>query len=148
MKAKSPDKYVGAFLLNKNLLFDTYILDMIELNINDLQSNVVVTLELATKPFFIFKFTHVLTKDIVSFVAGPDISQYKYRYNEFVINTSVLFAGKKQGEWHYIIYQSDTDDLTVQNDPLEYGKMLLSKDESSVFTQYEGAEIKYKAYGN
>lgn len=121
---------------------------MLELNKNDTQSNIVVTLELATKPYFIFKFTHVLTKDTVTFLAGADISPYTYRYNEFIINTLDLFGTKKDGEWHYIVYQSDTADITVQDDPLEYGKMRLTENNTFAFIKYEDTPITYKSYGS
>ncbi len=121
---------------------------MLELNKNDLQSSIVLTLELATKPYFIFAFTHVLTKEKVTFVSDQDVSLFPYRYNEFILNTMELFGTKNNGEWHYVIYQSDIPDSSVQDDPLEYGKMILSQNETFAFVKYEDTPITYKSYGN
>lgn len=121
---------------------------MLELIKTDAVSNIVVTLELATKPYFIFKFVHVTTKETITFVAGADLSLYPYRYNEFAIQTATLFGTKKEGEWHYIVYQSNTADITVQDDPLEYGKMFLISDSAPIFTPYQGTPTTFKSYGN
>src|SRR4051812_47531112 len=77
-------------------------------------------------PFYLFAFTHVLTKEVVAFVlaSADDESNYPQRYNQFTINPSVLFAGFQVGEWHYKIYEqaSDTNlDPILSGAVLEYG---------------------------
>lgn len=125
---------------------------MLEFKQNDISATLILTLtESVTLPApnYLFVFTNVTTKDVVAFVLlnGADISLYKYRYNKFLINPSVLFAGKNNGEWHYGVYEQAS---AVNLDPtglnnLEYGKMMLNRAVDFAVTKYD-APTSYKAY--
>lgn len=127
---------------------------MLELHTGQSGEKIIVTLtELATldSPNYLFVFEHVLTKAIIAFVAGADESLFTYRFNQFDIDTSVLFLDKPSGEWHYRAYEqasdSNTDpDLALQP-ALEFGKMLLYGAEQFEFDMYN-EPVTYKAYGS
>lgn len=102
------------------------------------------------EPYFLFVFTHVLTKQVVSFIKAStvDESDFQDRYNQFTINTAVVFLNKAIGEWHYKIYEqaSDTNiDVTLTGAVLEYGKMILDRATAFAYTQYNGSQT-YNAY--
>lgn len=102
----------------------------------------VVTLEEATLDFFLFIFTHVLTKEVVQIVL-TDLTNSRDRYSTFQIDTSILFANKHLGEWHYEVYEQETESGDPTN-LLENGKMMLTNEEFE-FTMYQ-APLTYKAY--
>jgi hypothetical protein len=94
-----------------------------------------------TDPYFLFVFTHVLTKQVVSFIkySGDDESDYITRYNQYTINPSVVFDDKPIGEWHYKIYEqasSTNTDISLTGDILEYGKMRLDRATEFEFDMY------------
>lgn len=106
---------------------------MLELQAGQTGQKIIVTLnELQTldEPNYLFRFVHVLTKQVISFIRGQadDESGYPSRYNQFDINTAVTFLNKPVGEWHYTVYEQVG---AVNTDPdlatglLESGKMLL-----------------------
>lgn len=105
---------------------------------------IIVTLtELVTAndPIYVFTFTHVVTKEVVTFTktTDDDFSNYPERYNEFQINPSAIFAGYQVGEWHYIVTEQQT--ATV----LEYGKLYLDRGNDFSFTKYDNATT-FKTY--
>ena len=80
------------------------------------------------------------TKDQVKFVLNStaDLSLYPGRYNDFVINTSIVFNGKTIGQWSYHVYEQDSSTNTNTTGLLEVenGKMILTTDQYN----YEGYE--------
>lgn len=115
---------------------------MLEFKQTDVTTDLILTLtELVSidNPFYLFVFTHVLTKDIVAFI-GTDTSSFPGRYNQFTINPSVVFANKQPGEWHYKIYEQVSAvnlDPALSGAVLEYGKMILDRDPAFSFEMYE-----------
>lgn len=101
-------------------------------------------------PYYLFVFTNVLTKEVVSFIkaTGQDESDFKSRYNKFTINPSTVFANKSIGEWHYKVYEqvssSNTDEEST-GAVLEYGKLRLDRATAFEFTKYN-EDTTYKAY--
>jgi hypothetical protein len=103
-----------------------------------------------TNAYYLFVFTHITTKEIVSIVIpfSSDLSNYKNRYNKFLVNTSALFAGKSVGQYIYNVYEqaSGTNtDTTLTGGLLETGKMNLLKAEAFNYTEYNTA-TNYTAY--
>lgn len=124
---------------------------MLELHTGQSGEKIVVTLtELQTlsNPYYLFVFEHITTKNIVAFVAGADESLFPYRYNQFDVNTAILFDNQPPGQWNYTAYEqvSPTNiDPTLATGILEYGKMILYKINEFEFEQYN-EPVKYKAY--
>lgn len=122
---------------------------MLEFKQNDTAELILTLTELVTidDPTFLFVFTHVLTKNVVAFIAA-DESLFTHRYNKFTINAAVLFSGQPPGEWHYKIYQQAS---AINLDPLlaegilEYGKLILDRTTDFSFTMYDQPTI-YKTY--
>lgn len=116
---------------------------MIEFANTETEYNFIFTLtELVTvsDPIYDFVFTHVLTKQTVSFSLTPadDISLFQERYNEFLIDvTQFYFDGAGIGEWHYVVTEHQTGII------LEQGKMIITRDFN--YTKYAGA-TNYTAY--
>ncbi len=106
---------------------------MLQFKQSDIEATLIVTLtEKVTigVPYYLFVFTHVLTKDVVKFIKSidEDESAYTNRYNQFTINPSVIFAGQQPGEWHYKVYEKDSEtDLTANGNILEEGKFILDR---------------------
>ncbi len=123
---------------------------MLEFKQNDTAAEMILTLtENVTidNPYFLFVFTHVLTKNIVAFIAA-DESLFIGRYNKFTINATVLFSGQPIGEWHYKIYEQASPsniDPALSGAILEYGKMILDRATEYAPVMYNGATT-YKAY--
>ena len=126
---------------------------MLQFKQDDTEAELILTLtELVTitEPFYLFVFTHVANKDKVLFALfyDEDQSEYPTRYNQFTINPSTVFAGKQSGEWHYRVYQQETDS-TIEPDStdnlLEYGKLYLDRSTEFEYSQYEST-TSYKAY--
>lgn len=124
---------------------------MIYLNTANNSDKIVVTLtELTTieSPFYLFVFTHVLTKQVIAFIAGADESTHPERYNQFDIDTAVVFEDAPNGEWHYVAYQQDNDENTnpaLTDGEVENGKMVLTTGAELEYTQYN-SDTTYKAY--
>ena len=117
---------------------------MLQFKIDSTAERILLTLtELVTvvEPIYVFEFTHVLTKDVVSFTktVDDDFSNYQNRYNEFEINPSVLFNGYQVGEWHYKASEQQTGNV------LEYGKLLLERANDFGFTTYNNTTT-FKTY--
>jgi len=117
---------------------------MLQFKNSSTSERIIVTLtELVTanSPIYSFAFTHVVTKDVVTFAktTDDDFSNYPERYNEFEINPSVIFAGYQVGEWHYIITEQQTGIV------LEYGKLYLDRGTDFSFKKYDNATT-FKTY--
>lgn len=97
-----------------------------------------------SNPYFLFVFTHVLTKEKVKFIA-EDISLFKNRYNKFTINPSASFLGKPIGEWHYKVYEKPDNNTEETGNVLEYGKLKIERATDFSFTKYNEA-TGFKAY--
>jgi len=123
---------------------------MLEFKQNDTAAELILTLTefvSIANPYFLFVFTHVLTKETVAFIAA-DTSLYPSRYNQFTINAAVKFSDKPPGEWHYKIYEqasSSNVDPDLSGAILEYGKMILNRTTDFAYNMYEIA-TSYKAY--
>lgn len=126
---------------------------MIELNTGQSGEKIIVTLtELQTldEPYYLFIFSHVVTKEVVKFIKGQidDESDYPSRYNQFDINTGVVFNDKPAGEWHYQVYdQASSTNLNpaLATTLLENGKMLLYPATPFEYTKYD-EPVTYKTY--
>ncbi len=97
------------------------------------------------EPQFIFVFTHVLTKSVVTIVKleSDDESDYPERYNQFTIDAVAEFDEKPTGEWHYKVFESI--DGTAQGNLLEQGKLLLGPAQEFEYPQFN-TPTSYKAY--
>lgn len=118
---------------------------MLEFKRIDTAAKLVLTLTemiTTTAPNYLFVFTHVTTKEQVSFTKlnSEDESLFKNRYNKFTINPSVVFANKPTGEWHFRVYEN-----TLTGEILEQGKMILDKDTDFSFNKYN-SENSFKTY--
>jgi hypothetical protein len=126
---------------------------MLEFKQDDTAVNIILTLSESVTlpaPNYLFVFTHVLTKDVVSFVKlfTDDLSLYQARYNKFLLDPAVLFTGKDVGEWHYAVYEqasTTNTDVTLTGGVLEYGKLMLNRAVEFAFTEYDSA-TSFKTY--
>lgn len=137
----------GVFVYKQNAAFYIYK-QMLQFSQDDTSAILILTLTenvSINEPVYIFDFTHVLTKDVVTFskTEASDESNYRSRYNQFTINPSVVFADQQPGEWHYVIYESA--DGTTRGNVLEYGKLMIDRATPFSFTKYEGVTT-YKTY--
>jgi hypothetical protein len=112
---------------------------MLQFRQSDTTTSLILTLselKTETSPDYHFVFTHILTRDTVSFTKlnGDDESLYPYRYNKFTIDPSTLFDGKEPGEWHYKVYENDADGTL-----LEQGKLMLQREEDFEYTTYNSS---------
>lgn len=126
---------------------------MLEFKQDDTATELILTLTenvSVTDPFYLFVFTHVLTKDVVAFLKSweDDESNFPIRYNQFTIEPSALFDGHPPGEWHYKIYEQVSDsnlDPTLSGAVLEFGKMILDRPAEFAFDTYY-SPTTFKAY--
>lgn len=126
---------------------------MLTLNIGQAAEKIVVTLdELKTidDPYYLFVFTNVTTKEVVSIIKNytDDESSFPYRYNQFELATSTLFADKQVGQWIYEVYQqssSSNTDPDASQGLVESGKMLLKPSTEFEYDIYN-EPTTYKAY--
>lgn len=106
-----------------------------------------VTIE---EPYYLFVFTHVTTKDQVKFIksGADDESDYPQRFNQFTISAVTVFDDQQPGEWHYKVYEQESDSNTnpaLSGSILEDGKLLLDRATEFAYTQYEQS-TSYKTY--
>jgi len=116
--------------------------NMVTLNIGNTADVLILTLKEksnVTNPVYNIRFTNVMTKDVVSYVLGEDLSLFKDRYNKFIINTSSLFSTKQLGQWNYVVEE------TPSNLVVEVGKMILVKDTEFSFDAYS-TSTTFKGY--
>jgi hypothetical protein len=81
---------------------------MLTINKANNTDNIVLTLTekvTLTNPYFLFVFTHITTKAQVKFVAGSDLSNYPWRYNEFTITNSLFSI---VGQYIYQVYEQSS----------------------------------------
>lgn len=113
--------------------------------------HIVVTLtEKTTIPnaHYLFVFEQVLSKALVKFVAGIDLSAYPERFNEFAVNTSVLFS--LVGGYVYKVYEQVS---AINTDPtglteVENGQAIVKSatDETLASSPKYSPSTSYKAY--
>lgn len=121
---------------------------MLQFKQDDTAAAMILTLtELVTinDPHFIFEFTHVLNKAVVTLVkqSSDDESDFTDRYNQFTIDASDVFEDQPVGEWHYKVFESA--DGTTKGTLLEEGKLLLDRAVDIEYKKYE-SPTSYKAY--
>lgn len=122
---------------------------MLHLQQGQTSQNIVVTLQelqtLTTDYKYKFVFIHGVTKQTVTFfkTSADDESTYPERYNEFEINTSVVFADRPPGEWLYTVYETDLQEVVTVE--LENGKMYLLESAAFAPTLYNPS-TSYIAY--
>lgn len=99
-------------------------------------------LQTTSAPNYLFVFTHVLTKQAVSFTLAnaQDESLFKERYNRFTIDPSSVFASKPTGEWHYKVYENNVNGVL-----LEQGKMIMDSETDFTYDKYN-SETSFKVY--
>ena len=95
-----------------------------------------------TSPNYLFRFTNRTTYAEAVFVKtnASDTSEYKYRFNQFSINTSQYFSNQSSGEWLYFIYEqasATNKDYTKATGLLEQGIMRLNESAVFEYTQHE-----------
>jgi hypothetical protein len=126
---------------------------MLQFKQDDTAAEMILTLTefvtLAT-PFYLFVFTHVETKSVVSFVKAEadDESDYPERYNQFTIDATDVFEDQPTGEWHYSVYEQESStntDTALTGDLLEEGKLMLDRATGFGYSQYNST-TSYKAY--
>jgi len=130
-----------------------FIVGMLQFKQDETDSVMILTLTelVSVAPlYYLFIFTHVETKNVVSFVKAEadDESSFPQRYNQFTINAVTVFDGKPTGEWHYTIYEQDEPgnlDPNQTNGLLEQGKLILDRANSFEYDQYDSA-TSYKSY--
>lgn len=103
-----------------------------------------------TNPYYLFVFTHVETKAVVTDIwhESQDESPYPQRYNQFNMLVSELFDGKPTGEWHYVVCQQSDPGNTDPDQSLgviERGKMILQRTTEFEYDMYDQSQ-SYKAY--
>lgn len=117
---------------------------MLQFTQSDTEAVLIVTLTekvSITDPYYLFVFTHILTKQKVKFIRaeGADGSSFPGRYNSFIIDPSVTFLDRPVGQWNYIVYEQASSTNTDEDSTggvLEYGKMILNRETDFEFTKY------------
>ena len=125
---------------------------MILLTEGQTAEDIVVTLNekrTLTSGYYLFVFTHILTKNVVNKIYNflDDSSAYQDRFNEFEINTSVVFSGQNIGQYTYQVYEqasSSNTNITGLTE-VERGIMDLRPSSEFSFTEYE-LPTNFKAY--
>lgn len=142
-----------AFFVSNSLKVFIYR-SMLELHIGQSGEKIIVTLtELQTlsEPYFLFRFTHVLTKNVVSLIKHyetDDESDFPDRYNQFDIDTAVVFANQPIGEWQYEVYEqvsSSNTDPAAATGLLENGKLYLYPNAGFDYEIYD-QPVTFKTY--
>lgn len=128
---------------------------MLELTKGTASENIIVTLkekQTLVNPYFLFIFTHTLTRAEVTKIFAPadELSSYTSRYNKFAIATVTTFASKAVGEWLYRAYEQASavnTDPTLATTLLESGKLRLYPASADVYAvdQYNETQT-FKAY--
>lgn len=126
---------------------------MLEFKQTDTAAEVILTLtefETINDPYYLFVFTHVLTKDVVAFIKSQsdDESSYPVRYNQFTIDPTIVFAAAEPGEWHYEIHEQPGNtnlDPLLSGAILEYGKLIIDRDPEFAFEMYD-SQTSFKTY--
>ena len=103
-----------------------------------------------TSGYYLFYFTDFTTKQAVTKIYNftQDDSNYQDRFNQFEINTNVVFASKPTGQWLYKIYEqasSSNTDPALSLTLVEKGIMVLKPATAFSFSKYNEATT-FKAY--
>lgn len=100
--------------------------------------------------YYLFVFTHILTRNVVTKIYSflDDESDFQERYNQFTINTSVVFSGQPRGQWNYDVYEQagSTNTNTAGLTQVENGIMQLKPETDFAFEEYNEATT-FKTYG-
>lgn len=124
---------------------------MIELTKGKTDDRIVVTLNESSRlndPFFLFVFTSSMGGESIKWIAGEDESNHPERFNQFTINTAVVFEDIPDGQYHYKVYEQEDDENTDENNSyrlVEQGQMRLRAPEGDTYTEYS-VSTDYKAY--
>lgn len=116
--------------------------------------NVIVTLTentTLTNGYYLFVFTHETTKEVIYVIKqfNSDLSNYKYRYNEFLFSASI-FTNATIGKYLYDVYeQTSASNTNITGLHLvETGKMDLNVSSTpvDVFNEYS-TPTTFTTYG-
>jgi len=124
---------------------------VIVLNKSNTSESIIVTLRekaVIAAPFYLFLFENISTKDQVKVIFDNADNQSPFsRYDEFIINTSVVFANKTKGQWNYFVYEqeSSTNEDTEGLNEVEVGKMELKESNNFSYGGYEN-KASYTGY--
>jgi hypothetical protein len=95
--------------------------------------------QLLSNPNYLFIFTNRSSNIEVKFVLlnAADVSQYKDRYNKFLIVTNTYFGSSLNGQWTYDVYEqvSTSNTNPAGLNQLESGIMMLNQ-AATVYTEY------------
>lgn len=127
---------------------------MLHLTYGQTGEKIIVTLnelKTLTNPYFLFRFEHVETKQVVNIIYADsdDESLFQARYNQFNLDTDVKFINKPVGEWHYSVYEQSSNSNT---DPelaaglLEKGKMKLNPSSEYELEAEYNKQTTFKTY--
>lgn len=120
------------------------------ININKNSQNVVVlTLTektTLTNPNYLFSFENGNTREVTNFIS-TDLSQYKSRYNEFLItetgttfvNLTASTINIKPGMYSYTIYQQTSPtnlNVSAATSVVEVGKVIVSGEDDDIPAVY------------
>lgn len=114
---------------------------MITLTLGQTTENIILTLnekKTLASPAYTFRAEHVTTKEVISFTLGTDLSAYTQRFNEFSINTSLLFSNATAGQYLYTVTE-------IAGVEVENGKLLLNKSTDFNYSGYQ-PETTYSGY--
>ena len=120
---------------------------------NSAQTFVVTLNELVTieNPNYLFVFKNITTKEFVKIVlvgSENDQSLFKYRYNQFELDISILFANKPVGQWLYEVYQQSSlvnQDPELSDGLIENGRMELKSTSNFEYETYNN-QTSFKVY--
>lgn len=115
--------------------------------------SIIVTLtEMTTIPspvYYLFVFTHTETKQKMKLTNSglDDVSEYKYRYNKWIVHPAVIFQDFPLGSYTYTVYQkSNIDDQDEnENEIVEQGRAVLLPSQEFSYDQYE-TTTNFKSY--
>ena len=98
---------------------------------------------------YLFVFTHALTRTVVNKIYSflDDVSDFQDRYNQFEIDTSVVFLDQPTGQWNYDVYEQASSSNTVVTGLtlVETGIMQLKPATAFSFTEYN-EPTSFKSY--
>lgn len=126
---------------------------MIIINKDNNEQSIICTLTektTITQAFYLFVFDSVVIGRTYKFIksVNDDESIYPNRYNEFIIDASVIFANAPLGQYQYKVYQQDngTNEDIAGLPIVEQGKAILKETETPVYSGLD-VETQYKGYG-
>lgn len=93
---------------------------------------------------YVIEYINDITNEVV-YTEPTDISNYKERYNEFLIDVDEYFENKENGFWTYNVYEYKADPLFKRL--IQCGKMKLVGDAFD-FTEYDNQDNEFIVYNN